>query len=327
MTKLRIGVIGATAGFGEGRRQAFQANPRARVVAVCARTKDAVARLGRAIGARAYTDWADLIADRNVEAVSIAVPNALHFEITRAALAAGKHTLVEYPLCQTLAQLDELLGLAQAKGVVLHHALTTRGEPLHRKLKELAPRLGQFFHAHYRYFGDAHWYVNPALRGDLFVALHIHFLDQFEDIMGRTLRLNATAAVLWAGERSIHSATVLQEFADGANAFQEFGMGFPAKPTYSGWYIGENGWLGFEVAQIGETPKVRLVLADGTDRTCAPDSDDVVASDTANFLAQVLDGAPSWVPEAQTRRALTLALAASESAQKGRKIEADEMHR
>jgi len=64
-----------------------------------------------------------------------------------------------------------------------------------------------------------------------------------------------------------------------------------------------------------------LALADGTDETCPRESTDVVPHDTANFIAQVFDGVESWVPQAQTRRAMQLCLAASESVRTGRKIE------
>jgi len=314
MDMVRIGIIGGTRGFGLGRAKAFHADPRAQVVAVSARTQSKVESVAAEFGARGYADWHDLIAADDVDAVGIAVPNALHFELARAALEAGKHTIVEYPICQTLEELDELLAIAAAGGVVLHHGLTVRGERLHRKVKELVPRLGRLFHAHYRYFGGGTWYLDPALRGDAFMALHIHFIDQFEDVMGETMRLNATLKVVQEGDTNIHSGAVLQEFAGGSNAFQEFGMGYGVGPTYQGWYAGENGWLQFEGRK-----EVRLVLRDGADEVIKTDPVDVVADDTANFVAQVLDGAESWVPVEQTRRAMQLCLAAAESARTGKK--------
>ena len=315
MSTLRVGLIGGTRGFGSRRRAAFHADPRAEVTALCARTEAEVNAAASELGAKAYTDWRRLLDDPAVDTVAIAVPNTLHVEIAKAALQAGKHTLVEYPLCQTLAELDELQSSAAANGVVLHHALTVRGEPLHRKLKELAPRIGRILHAHYRYFGGGKWYVDPALRGDAFLALHIHFLDQFEDVIGKAVRLNATLRVIDDGEHNIHSGTTLQEFADGATAFQEFGMGFVAKPSYQGWYIGADGWLGFE----GDS--IRLALAEGTEEAHSPAEVDAVVNDTANFIAQVLDGAISCVPEAQTRRTMMLCLAAAKSARTGMKID------
>jgi len=315
MDTLRVGLVGGTRGFGSRRRAALHADPRAEVTALCARTEAEVRAAASELGAKAYTDWSNLLDDSDVDAVAIAVPNTLHFEIAKAALDAGKHVLVEYPICQSFTELDDLLSSAESNGVVLHHALTVRGEPLHLKLKELAPRIGRIVHAHYRYFGGGKWYVDPALRGDAFLALHIHFLDQFEDIMGSAARLNATLCVSQDKGHNIHSGTTLQEFPDGATAFQEFGMGYAAKPSYHGWYIGTDGWLGFE----GNS--VRLQLADGTDETHSPDDLDAVVDDTENFVAQILDGADSCVPESQTRRAMTLCLAAAESARAGTKIE------
>ena len=315
MNRLRVGLIGGTKGFGLRRTKAFHANPRTEVVAICARTPAEVKKAAREFGAKPYTAWVDLIADPKVDAVSVAMPNTMHFEAARTALSAHKHTLVEYPICQTLQEFSELTTIARLNGVVLHHALTVRGEPLHLKLKELVPRLGRLCHAHYRYFGAGGWYLDPARRGDALLALHIHFLDQFEDIMGKTIRVNATLKVIHDGNVNIHTGTTLQEFADGANAFQEFGMGFGAKPSYTGWYLGENGWLSFEK---GST--IRRVLADGADETFSPDDINVVVNDTENFVAQVFDGAPSWVPESQTRRTMRLCLAASESARIGEKF-------
>lgn len=316
MDKLRIGVIGGTGGFGGGRARACHADPRGEVVALSGRTQEKADEKAAEFGATGYADWRALIDAPNVDAVGVAAPNALHFEMARAALEAGKHTVVEYPICQTLEEFDALLGLAREKGVVLHHGLTVRAERLHLKIKELAPRLGTLIHAHYRYFGGGTWYVDPALRGDAFMALHIHFINQFEDIFGETQRLNATLKVVQTGETNIHSGSVLQEFADGANAFQEFGMGYSASPGYQGWYLGANGWLQFETAKA-----VRLVLADGTDETIKTDPVNATAHDTADFIAQVLDGADSYVPEAQTRRTMRLCLAAAESARTGKKID------
>lgn len=314
MDKLKVGLIGGTRGFGSRRCQAFHGDERAEVTALCSRTKDELDKTACELGAKAYADWAELIAAPDIDTVSVAVPNALHFEIARAALSAAKHTLVEYPICQTMAELDELLTIAKSKGVVLHHALTVRGEPLHLKLKELAPRIGRILHGHYRYFGGGKWYLDAALRGDAFLALHIHFLDQFEDIIGETARLNATQTVVGDGDLNIHTGTTLQEFAGGATAFQEFGMGFQTKPSYQGWYVGERGWLGFEGNEV------KVATTNGADETHSPDDIDAVVDDTANFIAQVLDGADSWVPESQTRRTMQLCLSAAESASTGRKI-------
>lgn len=55
----------------------------------------------------------------DVDAVSIVVPTPAHFAVAKAALARGKHVLIEKPITTTLAEADELLALAQAKGALV----------------------------------------------------------------------------------------------------------------------------------------------------------------------------------------------------------------
>ncbi len=73
--------------------------------------------------------------ESNVDAVCIATPDDRHFEPAKLALQAGKHVLIEKPSVLTLAELDELQVLADAKGVlakVVYHKLA---DPDHKKLR------------------------------------------------------------------------------------------------------------------------------------------------------------------------------------------------
>jgi UDP-2-acetamido-3-amino-2,3-dideoxy-glucuronate N-acetyltransferase len=64
-------------------------------------------------------ELADVLADPSVGAVSIAAPAARHFELTRTALAAGKHCFVEKPLAMTVADAQYLVTQAEAAGLTL----------------------------------------------------------------------------------------------------------------------------------------------------------------------------------------------------------------
>jgi predicted dehydrogenase len=59
------------------------------------------------------------LADTRVDAVAIAVPNDLHAQVGHAALAAGKHVLLEKPMALTVAEADELTEAADRRGLVL----------------------------------------------------------------------------------------------------------------------------------------------------------------------------------------------------------------
>jgi predicted dehydrogenase len=72
-----------------------------------------------------------------VDAVCVATPDDRHFESARAALASGKHVLIEKPSVLSLGELDELLRLAVERGVlakVVYHKLA---DPDHKKLRTL----------------------------------------------------------------------------------------------------------------------------------------------------------------------------------------------
>lgn len=65
------------------------------------------------------TDYSDLINDPELQAVVIATPVETHFELARQALAAGKHVMVEKPMCRSSSQCTELIELAKKQGLTL----------------------------------------------------------------------------------------------------------------------------------------------------------------------------------------------------------------
>ena len=71
-------------------------------------------------GSRATTDYRQAIADPGVEAVAVCTPVATHYEIAKAALEADRHVLVEKPLADSVGRAEELVELADRRGLVLH---------------------------------------------------------------------------------------------------------------------------------------------------------------------------------------------------------------
>ena len=82
-------------------------------------------------------DCVDRMLDAEVDFACVATPDDRHFEACRKVLAAGVHLLVEKPSVLSLAQLDELVALAEQNGVlakVVYHKLL---DPDHKKLRTL----------------------------------------------------------------------------------------------------------------------------------------------------------------------------------------------
>ena len=98
---LRIAVIGAGY-WGPNLVRNFRASPHWELSAVCDVDPNRARRLaGPGTGVRVATSVEDLLDADDVDAVAIATPAATHHDIAHAALAAGKHVLVEKPLADT----------------------------------------------------------------------------------------------------------------------------------------------------------------------------------------------------------------------------------
>ena len=97
----------------------------AKMVAVCDRDAGLAERVAREVGAKAYTDYRELLADPAVQAVDIPLPHHLHYPVARAALESGKHVLLEKPMAPTAKECDDLISLAASRKLTLSVAENT----------------------------------------------------------------------------------------------------------------------------------------------------------------------------------------------------------
>ncbi len=88
-------------------------------------------------GVRFQSDYAKLLADPSVDAVALATPAVMHFEMAKAALEAGKDVLVEKPLAIDVRHGEELVQIAEKKGRILMVGHILRYHPAILKLKQL----------------------------------------------------------------------------------------------------------------------------------------------------------------------------------------------
>jgi predicted dehydrogenase len=84
---------------------------------------------------RAYGSYDALLADPDVDAVYVSLPNGLHVEWTLKALEAGKHVLCEKPFSRHADQVEECFDLAETAGLVLSEGFMWRHHPQAAKLQ------------------------------------------------------------------------------------------------------------------------------------------------------------------------------------------------
>jgi predicted dehydrogenase len=88
-------------------------------------------------------DHRELLARGDVGAVLIANPHAHHAEVAIAAMEAGKHVLIEKPMCMTLADADRLIAVAARTGVTAQVGYMRRYAPAFLEAKQLLPPLSE----------------------------------------------------------------------------------------------------------------------------------------------------------------------------------------
>lgn len=126
---LRLGLL-STANINGKIEAAAAATDRVDVVAVASRDGEAARAYARERGIpRAHAGYEALLADPEVDAVYVSLPNGLHHPWTLRALAAGKHVLCEKPYSRHPAEVEEAFGAAAATGLVLAEAFMYRHHP------------------------------------------------------------------------------------------------------------------------------------------------------------------------------------------------------
>jgi predicted dehydrogenase len=147
MSKVRVGLIG-TGFIGDIHAAALKMVPDAEVVAVASPSPGKAAAFARERGiAKAFEDYRDLLALREVDLVTVGVPNHLHAQVAIDAAAAGKHVACEKPLCRTLEEADRMIAACRQAGVLLMYAEELCFAPKYVRARQLAAEgaLGDVF--------------------------------------------------------------------------------------------------------------------------------------------------------------------------------------
>ena len=112
---MRLAVIGAGQIVAEFLPHATEV-PGLELAAIQGRRREHLETLQEQFGIeRVYTDLDECLADASVDTVWVALPNSLHFEVSRQALEAGKHVICEKPFVLEESELEELRALATAR--------------------------------------------------------------------------------------------------------------------------------------------------------------------------------------------------------------------
>ena len=184
----------------------FDSLPPARLVAVADVHEPFAADAARRYGfERAETDWRAVVDDPSVQAVSVAVANHLHREITEAAFAAGKHVLCEKPLAPSVSDAQSMVDAAQASGRVGAVGFTFRRSPALNAIREeiVSGRLGRVRHIVGNYWTDygfdpqrpMSWRYQGGPGSGVLADIGSHMVDLAEFFCGPTTGVQGTSMI------------------------------------------------------------------------------------------------------------------------------------
>lgn len=124
---LGVGVIG-TGAMGRNHVRVF--NELASLKGIADASDDILKPLCKTYNTKGFTDIDKFLKMKEMDAVCIATPTMTHYEIAKKALSAGKHVLLEKPMCSTVAQGVELADIAKESGLVLSIGFIERHNPV-----------------------------------------------------------------------------------------------------------------------------------------------------------------------------------------------------
>ncbi len=235
MEKIRIGLLGTGIIIRDYHILTLQNHPQAEVVAAGNLHSESLERLAGDFNIpKTYTDFAELAADPDIDAVVNGLPNYLHAPVTIQMLEAGKHVLCEKPMAMSVAEGEQMVEAARQadRKLMIAHMWRFDREILWLRDLVTSGSLGKIFkaksHAIWLYEGPPpeSWFVKPGLAGGGALAdMGVHSLDTLRFVLGdaRPTKVYANVGTYFEDIELDDTATLLLEFEGDITALIEAG--------------------------------------------------------------------------------------------------------
>lgn len=204
----------------------------------------------------AHGSYDDLVTDPTVDIVYVATPHPGHVDAALAAIAAGKHVLVEKPFTLNAAEAERVVHAAGQRGVAVMEAMWTRFLPSMRRVMEIiesgaigAPRVLLADHNQYIPRSRAERLHDPELGGGALLDLGIYPVSFASSIFGKPARVTARATLTDLGVDEL--TAIICEYAGGAQASLHTGF-LTAGPNVAS-VVGEGGRVDIDAVWYNQT--------------------------------------------------------------------------
>ena len=244
--------------------------PKIKVTAICCRpqSKDKADALANEFGIpQVFTDYDQLLKEKDIDFVYIGISNHVHYEYGRKALEAGKNVIMEKPMCLKYEEVEALAALAFKKELYLFEAVTFLHAPFFEKIRWAAKQLGpiklvqgnysKYSSRYERYLKhDVAPVFDPEQGGGALYDLNIYNLNYVVALFGRPKDLIYCSNLGYNGVDT--SGTALLKYPDFMATLSA------AKDSQSPCFFivqGEKGWLSI-MGSPDKLKKMTLSLGD-----------------------------------------------------------------
>lgn len=243
----------------------------------------------------AFGDYDEMLADPQIDAVYVAVPNKQHITYILKALQAGKHVLAEKAITMDSAELLEAMKLAEEKGLILQEAMTIFNMPLYQELHHLmdSNKLGklkmiQAPFGSYKEPDPENRFFNPDLAGGALLDIGTYAVSFARWFMTATPTVVASTVILFSTGVDEQSVTILRNEKD---ELATVALTFQAKMPKTGIVAFENGYI--TIPEYPRADRAEINYNDGTHEFIeSGDSQAAMNYEIANFIATI-EGAPN----------------------------------
>ncbi|WP_025026398.1 Gfo/Idh/MocA family protein [Caldalkalibacillus mannanilyticus] len=137
MSKLKVGVIGCGSIAKHRHLPEYANHQEVEIIAVCDIVEERARFFAEEYKAKFYTKYQELLANPEIDAVSVCTPNYLHAPVSIAALEAGKHVLCEKPMATSRKDAEEMIATAKKNNKKLMIAHNQRFVSSHQKARKM----------------------------------------------------------------------------------------------------------------------------------------------------------------------------------------------
>jgi len=181
MRVFNIGIIGY-GGFGKFLHNAWSSLDNVRIIAIVDKNAAALQALE---DVKTFTDWRDLLREKDIDAIAIVTEPSTHEEIATACMEAGKHVLIEKPLSIELAAAEKIIQTRDQTGAVAAIDFIMRFNPLLKSIQKLTQqgvfgklrRVAIENYAQDEQLPPEHWFWHPERSGGILIEHAVHFID------------------------------------------------------------------------------------------------------------------------------------------------------